>query len=129
MAVSGSVEYPKFYSMDSIADRVQSVHYFWVAPMSHQLTCQDLRLLEKYRIQRLRQLFPKTLGLCLLKLDNNDTLRVHCPEPWLVDRIIDDADHLLDSTRQTLGVRHISLYYAGEEVYKTKARRAKSISA
>ncbi|MCY7279213.1 MAG: hypothetical protein LH702_37120, partial [Phormidesmis sp. CAN_BIN44] len=74
--MSGSVEYPKFYSMDSIADRVQSVHYFWVALMSHQLTRQDLRLLEKYRIQRLRQLFSKTLGLCLLKLDNNDTLRV-----------------------------------------------------
>ncbi len=96
--------------------------------MSQQLTNQDLRLLEKYRIQRLRQLFSKTLGLCLLKLDHN-TLRVHCPEPWLVDRIIDNADHLLNSTRQMLGVRHISLYYAGEEVYKTRTRRAKSVSA
>lgn len=97
--------------------------------MSHQLTSQDLRLLEKYRIQRLRQLFSKTLGLCLLKLDNNNTLRVHCPEPWLVDRIIDEADHLLNSTRQMLGIRYISLYYAGEEVYKTKTRQAKSVSA
>ncbi|MCY7275877.1 MAG: hypothetical protein LH702_19605 [Phormidesmis sp. CAN_BIN44] len=97
--------------------------------MSHQLTRQDLCLLEKYRIQRMRQLFSKTLGLCLLKLDNNHTLRVHCPEPWLVDRIIDEVDHLLDSTRQMLGVHRISLYYAGEEVYRTKTHRAKSISA
>ncbi len=97
--------------------------------MSQQLTRQDLRLLEKYRIQRLRQLFSKTLGLCLLKLDTNNTLRVHCPEPWLVDRIIDDADHLLRSTGQMLGVHCISLYYAGEEVYQTKACRAQSISA
>ena len=89
-----------------------------------QLTRQDLRLLEKYRIQRLRQLFSKTLGLCLLKLDSKDTLRVHCPEPWLIDHIIGDADRLLNSTRLMLGVRYLSLYYAGEEVYKAKTHRS-----
>lgn len=97
--------------------------------MSPQLTRQDLRLLEKYRIQRLRQLFAKTLGLCLIKLDCNDTLRVHCPEPWLVDRMIADSDRLLNSTRLMLGARYISLYYVGEEVYKVETCQAKSVSA
>lgn len=97
--------------------------------MSPQLTRQDLRLLEKYRIQRLRQLFSKTLGLCLIKLDHNHRLRVHCPEPWLIDQIIADADRLLNSTCLVLGVHYISLYYAGEEVCKVEACQTKSISA
>ena len=97
--------------------------------MPPQLTRQDLRLLEKYRIQRLRQLFPKTLGLCLIKLDHNDTLRVHCPEPWLVDRMICEVEQHFNSARLILGVRYISLYYAGEEVYKVETCRAKSVSA
>ncbi len=97
--------------------------------MSPQLTRQDLRLLEKYQIQRLRQLFSKTLGLCLIKLDHNHTLRVHCPEPWLIDQLIADADRLLSSTSQVLGVQYISLYYAGEKVCKVEDCRTRSVSA
>lgn len=97
--------------------------------MSPQLTRQDLRLLKKYQIQRLRQLFSKTLGLCLIKLDHNDTLRVHCPEPWLIDQIIAEADQLLSSTCLVLDVHYISLYYAGEEVCKVETYRAESVSA
>ena len=97
--------------------------------MSPQLTRQDLRLLEKYRIQRLRQLFAKTLGLCIIKIDFNHTLRVHCPEPWLIDLIIADADRVLSLAELVLGVHYISLYYAGEEVCKVEDCWAKSVSA
>lgn len=88
--------------------------------MSFKLSHRDLRLLEQYRLYRLRQLFTKTLGLCILRLDAESTLMIHCPEPWLVDRLMDDLDHLLGSARIILGARLLSIHYAGEEVCKQK---------
>jgi hypothetical protein len=91
--------------------------------MSVKLTHQDQRLLEQYRLNRLRQLFIKTLGLCSLKLGRGNRLSIHCPEPWIVDRLTDDLDHLLYSARLVLGVSYLSICYAGEEVCRKRTRQ------
>ncbi len=94
--------------------------------MSVKLTHQDQRLLNQYRLNRLRQLFTKTLGLCSLKLSRGNQLSIHCPEPWIVDRLTDDLDQLLSSARMVLGVNSLSICYAGEEVYRKKTRQRDS---
>lgn len=98
--------------------------------MSIKLTHQDHHLLKQYRLDRLRQLFIKPLGLCSLTLGRGNRLLIHCPEPWIVDRLTDDLDHLLYSARLVLGVSYLSICYAGEEVCRKRTRqRDKSVPA
>lgn len=94
--------------------------------MSFNLSRQDLRLLEQQRLVRLRQLFAKTLGLCSLRINGGNTLSIHCPEPWLVDRLTEDLDHLLFSARLIVGVQCLSIYFAGEEVCRKKTRQRRN---
>ncbi len=93
--------------------------------MSIKLTAQDLSRLENLRLDRVRQLYSQSLGCCLLRL-NRDTLIVHCPEPWLVDQLIDDLDRIVKSIWMTLGVKYVSIRYAREEVYRAKTRGLRS---
>ncbi|NJR50216.1 MAG: hypothetical protein HC780_12255 [Leptolyngbyaceae cyanobacterium CSU_1_3] len=89
-------------------------------PVFSKITRQDQRLLEQRRLSRLQQLFTKTLGLCSLKISRGNRLSIHCPEPWLVDRLLEDLEHLLYSARLVVGVSYLSICYAGEEVYRKK---------
>ncbi|NDJ18848.1 hypothetical protein [Myxacorys almedinensis] len=90
--------------------------------MKTQLTTQDLSLLEGLRVKRLRQRFTKSLGLCALHLEGSDTLIVHCPEPWIVDRLLNDLDRLLKAIWIVAGIKYVSICYAEEEIYRAKTR-------
>jgi hypothetical protein len=90
--------------------------------MRIQLTTQDLSLLEELRLKRLRHVFTKSLGLCALHLEGGNTLVVDCPEPWLVDRLLDDVNRLLKAIWTIVGVKYVSIRYVQEEVYRAKTR-------
>jgi hypothetical protein len=91
--------------------------------MMTQLTSHDLSLLENLRLARLKKLFVKSLGLCWLEFSEDDhTLEIHCPEPWLVDRLLEDLDSCLKAIWIILGVRYVSICFAGEEVHRAKTR-------
>ncbi len=89
--------------------------------MKIQLTTQDLALLEDLRLYRLRQRFTKSLGLCSLHL-KSDTLIVHCPEPWVVDRLLSDLERLLKAIWIIAGIKYVSICYAEEEIHRAKTR-------
>jgi hypothetical protein len=78
----------------------------------------DRRLLNQRRLKRLRKLFLNPLGLCHLEY-RRDSLAVHCPEPWIVDILMEDWDYFIEMTRIIVGVQLISLHYAGEELCQT----------
>lgn len=90
--------------------------------MMTQLTSQDLSLLESLRLARLKKLFVKSLGLCSLECQDAQTLTIHCPEPWLVDLLMDNLNQLLKAIWIILGVRYVSICFAGEEVHRAKTR-------
>ncbi|WP_421657124.1 hypothetical protein [Leptothermofonsia sp. ETS-13] len=86
--------------------------------MSLDLTTNDLLLLEKYRLERLRSFFGNTLNLCFLHLDKNNTLAIHCSEPWVVDQVLNEINHLRWYAWIVVGARRLSIrlsiYFAEE---------------
>jgi hypothetical protein len=84
--------------------------------MSLEFTTDDLLILERYRMERLRSRFADTLSLCFVHLDHSDQLTIHCPEPWLVDQLLNEMDRLRWYVRTIIGARHLSLCFAQEEV-------------
>jgi hypothetical protein len=89
--------------------------------MNLNLTSRDISQLENLRLARVRQQHPQTLGSCFLRL-KPQTLVVHCPEPWYVDQLMEDLDHVVKSVWLVLGLRYVSICYAGEEVLRAKTR-------
>jgi hypothetical protein len=91
--------------------------------MLMQLTQKDLSVLESHRLNRLRQLFVKSLGLCVLQLSRHRTLEIHCAEPWIVDRLMSDLDFLTWAIWIVIGAQTFSIFYAGEELYNADTRQ------
>jgi hypothetical protein len=88
--------------------------------MSLQLTLEDLQILRKCRLDRLRKVFVKPLGLCRLQLTRRDRLVIHCPEPWIVDELMCDLENLTEAARIIVGAQSISICFVGEEIYRTR---------
>jgi hypothetical protein len=88
--------------------------------MSLQLTLEDLQTLRKGRLDRLRQVFIKPLGLCRLQMTRRDRLVIHCPEPWIVDDLMSDLPRLINAVRLVVGAQSVSICFVGEEIYCTQ---------
>ncbi len=88
--------------------------------MSLQITLEDLQILRQSRLDRLRKAFIKPLGLCRLQVTRRDRLVIHCPEPWVVDELMEDLDRLTDAARIVVGAQSMSICFVGEEIYRTR---------
>lgn len=88
--------------------------------MSLQLTLEDLQTLRRNRLDRLRKVFIKPLGLCRLQMTRRDRLVVHCPEPWVVDELMSDLPELINAARVVVGAQALSICFVGEEIYRTR---------
>lgn len=87
--------------------------------MSLDLTSEDVLILEKLRIARLSSFFAESLPLCLMEIRQSSTLAIHCPRPCLVDELMSEIVALSWYAWVVVGVHHLSIYFAGEEVYAT----------
>lgn len=94
--------------------------------MSFALTIDDWFLLEKYRLERLRNCFEETLSLCVLQLDTENTLLIHCSEPWLVDHLMQDIDQLCWYSWLVVGAQQLSICFVQEEIISVETREALS---
>jgi hypothetical protein len=92
--------------------------------MPLELTADDLLILEQHRLERLRSFFGETLRLCFLHLDRNNTLAIHCSEPWIVDELLSEIDELRWYTWVVVGAQRISIFFAQEEIHKTKTQKS-----
>jgi hypothetical protein len=91
--------------------------------MFPEFTNNDLLILEKHRLERFRSFFPDTLPLCYLSLNSHNTLTVHCPEPWQVDQLLYEIEQLCWYAWIVVGAHRISIYFAQEEIHKTKTHK------
>lgn len=98
---------------------VQRILVFRIMKM--KFTAQDLSMLDDFRIDRLRQLYPQTLSGCSLEL-KFDALLIHCSEPWCVDQVMEELDRVGKAAAIVLGVKSVSICYASEEVCRIKTR-------
>lgn len=88
-----------------------------------EISFDDLIVLEQFRIERLRSFFSQSLMECSLSIHQHNLLTIHCPEPWLIDLLIDDIEELCDYAWVILGVESIVLSFAQEEVYRVDYHR------
>jgi hypothetical protein len=84
-----------------------------------EMTVDDCNKLKQCRIQRLRQFFGSSLQPCLMRINPDNMLAVHCPDPGIVDALLDDLEDLCNHAWLILGVRSIGLYFCQEEILHT----------
>lgn len=85
-----------------------------------KINLDDVKLLDQLRIRRLRSFFTETLLHCAIRCDRTQTLIVHCLEASIVDTVLSDLEELCSYAWLILGVEAIALYFAQEEIYRTK---------
>lgn len=88
--------------------------------MSLEFTPTDRLILEKLCLERLCTFFPETLPLCAIQIDRHNTLTLYCPEPWVVDQLLNEMEALQWYAWITVGAYHIVVYYADEEICATE---------
>jgi hypothetical protein len=93
--------------------------------MSTKFTADDLLILDDFRLDRFRSLYPQTLTGCTLEL-KFDALLIHCSEPWCVDQLMEELDRMVKAVSIVLGTKYLSICYAAEEVYRIKTRSLRS---
>ncbi len=93
--------------------------------MSLELTTTDLLMLEEHRLDRLRSLFPDLLCDCILLLEPENTLTIHCLEPWIVDVLLEKLKVFRWQVGLVLGVEHIAVCFVGEEIFNVPTRRTR----
>lgn len=85
--------------------------------MTLQLSQEDLLILERQRLERFRSFFTDSLSFCFLFLDRQNELKIHCAEPWVVDLLLSDIEHVCGQAWMVVGAYQVSIYYAQEEIY------------
>lgn len=91
--------------------------------MPLEFTTEDLLLLEKHRLERLRCFFGDTLRHCFLCLDMDNQLIIHCSEAWIVDQLMSEMEQLCWYSWIVVGVQQVSLFFAAEEICTTATRK------
>jgi hypothetical protein len=85
-----------------------------------EMTFDDLVRLEQLRVERLRSFFAQSLLHCVFRRDCHRGLIIHCPEAWIVDKLLMDFEELCDYAWLILGVEAIALYFAQTEICRIK---------
>jgi hypothetical protein len=91
-----------------------------------EMTFDDLMRLEQFRNERLRSFFAQSLLHCVFRRGRHKTLIIHCPEAWIVDRLLPDLEELCDYAWLILGVEAIALYFVQEKICRVEHCRVSS---
>lgn len=91
--------------------------------MFPQSTPEDRLLLEKYRLERLCSLFNDTLNHCFLQVAPDNSLLIHCSEPWIVDQLLSEIDRLRCYSWLVMGADLLLIYVAHEEIYRSPTHK------
>jgi hypothetical protein len=81
-----------------------------------EITFDDRIRLSQLHNERLRSFFTQSLLHCVFRRGRHKTLIIHCPEAWMVDRLLPDLEELCNRAWLILGVEAIALYFVQEEI-------------
>jgi hypothetical protein len=99
-----------------------------ILPMSlTEMNTEDRHKLTKFRIERLQLFFTSSLPQCLLQIEAGNILTVHCPNPAVVDELLDDLEDLCSHAWLILGIKTISLHLDLEEILLTDIESGRKI--
>lgn len=84
-----------------------------------EINIDDLKKLERLRIDRLLLFFASSLPQCLLQIDGENMLTIYCLNSETVDELLGDLEDLRSHAWLILGVKKISLHFGLEELLCT----------
>jgi hypothetical protein len=91
-----------------------------------EITFDDRIRLSQLRNEHLRSFFAQSLLHCVFHRGRHKKLIIHCPEAWMVDRLLPDLEELCDLAWLILGVEAIALYFVQEEICRVEHCRVHS---
>lgn len=91
-----------------------------------EMTFEDRIRLSQLRNERLRSFFAQSLLHCVFRRGRHKKLIIHCPEAWMVDRLLPDLEELCDYAWLIFGVEAIALYFVQEEICRIEHCRVHS---
>lgn len=90
--------------------------------MSPELTANDLLILEQFRLERFRNAFLDSTTPCFLHLNVDNSLEIHCLEPWVVDELLDDIEGLGQAIWHMVGAYQVAIFFYQEEIFSIGTR-------
>jgi hypothetical protein len=86
-----------------------------------EINVDDLNKLQQLRMERLLGLFSSSLPFCMIQIDGDNVLSIHCHHAGIMDLLMTELDDLCYYARLVLGVKSISLYLLHQEILRVNA--------
>jgi hypothetical protein len=86
-----------------------------------EINVDDLNKLSQLRMERIIGLFPSSLPFCLIQIDTDNVLSIHCHHAGIMDRLIAELEDLCYYACLIVGVRSISLNSLHKEILRADA--------
>jgi hypothetical protein len=86
-----------------------------------EMNVNDLNKLKHLRIERLLGLFSSSLPFCLIQVDADNVLSIHCYHAGILERLISELEDLCYYSCLIVGVKFISLHSLNKEVLRVDA--------
>jgi hypothetical protein len=85
------------------------------------MNINDLNKLKELRMERLLGLFSSSLPFCLIQMDADGTLSIHCHHAGIMDRLIGELEDLCYYACLIVGAKFISLHSLHKEILRVDA--------
>jgi hypothetical protein len=86
-----------------------------------EMNVNDLNKLRHLRIERLIGLFSASLPFCLIQVDADDVLFIHCYHNGILNKLMSELEDLCYYSCLIVGVKFISLHSLNREVLRVDA--------
>jgi hypothetical protein len=86
-----------------------------------EMNVEDLNKLNQLRMERLIGLFSSSLPFCLIQIDEENVLSIHCHHAGIMDRLIGELEDLCYYACLIVGVKFISLHSLQKEILRVDA--------
>ena len=86
-----------------------------------EMNIDDFNKLRQLRMERLIGLFSASLPFCLLQIDDENILSIHCYHAGITDRLIAELEDLCYYACLIVGAKLISLHSLQKEILRVNA--------
>jgi hypothetical protein len=86
-----------------------------------EINVDDLNKLNQLRMERLIGLFSSSLPFCLIQIDADKVLSIHCHHAGIMDRLLAELEDLCYYSCLIVGAKSISLNSLHQEILRADA--------
>jgi hypothetical protein len=86
-----------------------------------EINVDDQKKLKQLRMKRLTGLFSASLPFCLVQIEADNVLSIHCHHSGIMDGLLNELEDLCYYACLILGVKVISLHLLHKEILRVDA--------